>query len=169
LWDEGFHLEVIMDWDMDLALEIISSWFKLMDDNGWIAREQILGSEARSKVLSEFQTQNPHYTNPPTLFLVIQVFVAKLNAITPYAGTPSRLLGDPTAGRSMLAAVYPKLRKHYECFVAHRLAAMERFTSIPVLTSTKDTSGEAEHPSISLPVVWMTILVPSHRIRESCM
>jgi len=116
LWDEGFHLQVIMDWDMDLALEIISSWFNLMDDDGWIAREQILGSEARSKVPSEFQTQYPHYANPPTLFLIVQVFVAKLNAITPYAGTPSRLLGDPTAGKSMLAAVYPKLRKHYEWF-----------------------------------------------------
>ena len=50
LWDEGFHLQVILDWDMELALEIVSSWFDLMDENGWIAREQILGPEARSKV-----------------------------------------------------------------------------------------------------------------------
>ena len=57
LWDEGFHLQVVMDWDMDLALEIVSGWFDIMDENGWIAREQILGPEARSKVPSEFQTQ----------------------------------------------------------------------------------------------------------------
>jgi mannosyl-oligosaccharide glucosidase len=34
LWDEGFHLQVILDWDVDLALEIVSSWFDLMDENG---------------------------------------------------------------------------------------------------------------------------------------
>jgi len=116
LWDEGFHLQVIMDWDMDLALEIVSSWLDLMDEDGWIAREQILGAEARSKVPSEFQTQYPHYANPPTLFLVVQGFVARLNGITTYSGTPSRLLGDPAAGRSLLAAVNPKLGKHYEWF-----------------------------------------------------
>jgi mannosyl-oligosaccharide glucosidase len=67
-------------------------------------------------VPSEFQTQYPHYANPPTLFLAVQVFAAKLNGNTPYSGTPSRLLGDPAAGRSILAAIYPKLRKHYEWF-----------------------------------------------------
>ena len=56
LWDEGFHLQVILDWDMDLALEILTSWFDLMDENGWIARKQILGPEARSKVPPKFQT-----------------------------------------------------------------------------------------------------------------
>ena len=39
---------------MDLALEVVSSWFDLMDENGWIAREQILGLEARSKIPPEF-------------------------------------------------------------------------------------------------------------------
>ena len=113
LWDEGFHLEVIMDWNMNTALAVISSWLDLMDDDGWIAREQLLGPEARSKVPLEFQTHYPHYANPPTLFLVIQVFIAKLNKNTPYSGTPSRLLADPAAGISILAAIYAKLRKHY--------------------------------------------------------
>jgi mannosyl-oligosaccharide glucosidase len=35
---------------VDDSLEIIGSWLSLMDDQGWIAREQILGDEARSKV-----------------------------------------------------------------------------------------------------------------------
>ncbi|KAH8165269.1 hypothetical protein CIB48_g2978 [Xylaria polymorpha] len=47
LWDEGFHLLPIIDWDTDLALEIVKSWYNLMDEDGWIAREQILGEEAR--------------------------------------------------------------------------------------------------------------------------
>ena len=31
-------------------LDILKSWFDLVDEDGWVAREQILGSEARSKV-----------------------------------------------------------------------------------------------------------------------
>ena len=116
LWDEGFHLQVILDWDMDLALEMVSSWFHLMDSNGWIAREQILGAEARSKVPSEFQTQYPDNANPPTLFLVVEAFVARLNGESPYSGTPSRYLSDPEAAKSFLKTIYLKLKKHYEWF-----------------------------------------------------
>jgi mannosyl-oligosaccharide glucosidase len=32
------------------SLEILKSWINLIDENGWVAREQILGDEARSKV-----------------------------------------------------------------------------------------------------------------------
>lgn len=116
LWDEGFHLQAILDWDMDLALEIVSSWFDLMDKNGWIAREQILGLEARSKVPSEFQTQYPHYANPPTLFLVVQAFVARLSRELPFSGAPSRYLSDPAAAKTFLKTIYPKMKRHYEWF-----------------------------------------------------
>jgi mannosyl-oligosaccharide glucosidase len=78
LWDEGFHLIPILDWDTDVSLQIIKSWFNTIDDDGWIAREQILGQEARSKVPEEFQVQYPHYANPPTLFLVIESFMERL-------------------------------------------------------------------------------------------
>lgn len=113
LWDEGFHLQVVLDWDMDLALEIVSSWFDLMDKDGWIAREQILGPEARSKVPPEFQVQYPHYANPPTLFLVVEAFLARLNEPSSYAGATSNYLADPTAGKSFLNMIYPKLKTHY--------------------------------------------------------
>ena len=116
LWDEGFHLQVILDWDMDLALEIVSSWFALMDENGWISREQILGPEARSKVLSEFQTQHLHYANPPTLFLIIQAFIATLSGESPYSGAPSRYLSDSVAAKAVLAAIYTKMKKYYIWF-----------------------------------------------------
>lgn len=71
LWDEGFHLLPIVDWDPRLALDIISGWFSLMDKDGWIAREQILGDEARSRVPPEFQKQYPHHANPPALMLTL--------------------------------------------------------------------------------------------------
>lgn len=32
------------------SLEILKDWISLIDDDGWVAREQILGEEARSKV-----------------------------------------------------------------------------------------------------------------------
>lgn len=76
-WDEGFHLIPILEYDADLALEILKSWFSLIDDDGWIAREQILGLEARSKVPKEFQTQYPHYANPPTLLLLLSNILNK--------------------------------------------------------------------------------------------
>lgn len=76
-WDEGFHLIPILEYDADLALEILKSWFALIDENGWIAREQILGPEARSKVPEQFQTQYPHYANPPTLMLLLSNILNK--------------------------------------------------------------------------------------------
>jgi mannosyl-oligosaccharide glucosidase len=127
LWDEGFHLQVITDWDMDLALEIVSSWFDLMDDNGWIAREQILGPETRSKVASEFQTQYPHYANPPTLFLVVQAFVKRFTGMTSYSGTPSHYLSDPATGKAFLKAIYPKLKKHYAWFCRTQAGNLTRY------------------------------------------
>ncbi|KAI9300890.1 glycoside hydrolase [Cunninghamella echinulata] len=77
-WDEGFHQLLIGQWDNDLSLNMIKSWVSLIDENGWIGREQILGDEARSKVPAEFQTQFPHYANPPTLYLSIKRYVDRL-------------------------------------------------------------------------------------------
>ena len=81
LWDEGFHLMPIADWDTDLTLDVVKSWYNTMDEDGWIPREQILGPEARSKVPEEFQIQYPHYANPPTLFLIIEDFMEQLRKI----------------------------------------------------------------------------------------
>jgi hypothetical protein len=62
------------------SLEILKSWIDLIDDNGWVAREQILGEEARSKVkyicptsdnsflipVRSQQNSKPKYLNSPT-------------------------------------------------------------------------------------------------------
>lgn len=109
LWDEGFHLLPIVEWDADLALTIVESWFDLMDSDGWIAREQILGPEARSKVPAEFQVQYPHYANPTTLFLAVEALVTKLESNDLSSSEKANI-------RSRLINLYPLLQKHYQWY-----------------------------------------------------
>ncbi|KAK2594886.1 Processing alpha glucosidase I [Conoideocrella luteorostrata] len=129
LWDEGFHLAPIADWDIDLTLDIIKSWYNTMDDDGWIPREQILGPEARTKVPEEFQVQYPHYANPPTLFLVMEDFMERLRKTngTQPSGKESLSQGHRSPlhtahldnyelGRDYLRKMYPLLRRQYDWF-----------------------------------------------------
>ncbi|KOS21346.1 putative mannosyl-oligosaccharide glucosidase [Escovopsis weberi] len=125
LWDEGFHLALIADWDMDLTLDIVKSWYRTMDGDGWIPREQILGMEARSKVPPEFQIQYPHYANPPTLFLTIENFMERLRAANKSGGARKFRKGDPlysahledaALGEAFLRDIYPLLRRQYDWF-----------------------------------------------------
>lgn len=69
LWDEGFHQLLIQQWDLLASCDVLAHWLDLMNEDGWIPREQILGSEARSRVPAEFVSQHPTHANPPTLFL----------------------------------------------------------------------------------------------------
>ncbi|XP_050276247.1 mannosyl-oligosaccharide glucosidase GCS1-like [Quercus robur] len=78
LWDEGFHQLLIWHWDVHISLDIIGHWLDLMNIDGWIPREQILGAEARSKVPEEFIPQHPTNGNPPTLFLALRDIVHSL-------------------------------------------------------------------------------------------
>ncbi|KAE9601106.1 putative glycosidase [Lupinus albus] len=75
LWDEGFHQLLIWRWDIHISLDIIGHWLDLMNIDGWIPREQILGAEALSRVPVEFVPQHPTNGNPPTLFLVLSDIV----------------------------------------------------------------------------------------------
>jgi mannosyl-oligosaccharide glucosidase len=129
-WDEGFHLLPVGEWDNDLALEVLGSWAGLMDSEGWIAREQILGEEARAKVPGEFQTQFPHYANPPTLLMPIAAFIERLRRAEEKGvvdgemgvgdlagdGVTRRYLDDPELARHYLRELYPLLQRHHEWF-----------------------------------------------------
>lgn len=99
LWDEGFHGLLIGAWDLDIELDIINHWFDLMNVEGWIPREQILGPEALAKVPEEFVTQRNTVANPPTFFLTLKMILTKHS---------SQLL---TSGRmSNLERLYPRLQ-----------------------------------------------------------
>ncbi|KAL7040295.1 hypothetical protein ACKWTF_000342 [Chironomus riparius] len=72
LWDEGFHGLLISTWDVDIELDIISHWFDLINIEGWIPREQILGVEALAKVPEQFVVQHNTNANPPTFFITLK-------------------------------------------------------------------------------------------------
>ncbi|KDR81799.1 hypothetical protein GALMADRAFT_221665 [Galerina marginata CBS 339.88] len=143
-WDEGFHLLHIGQWDNDFSLEILKDWIGLIDDDGWVAREQILGEEARSKVPSEFQTQVPNFANPPTLTMAVTAFIERLKAASSRRGPSDEELGmdmgmgagqvlmgmpqglppavesqfveNPELALSFLKEIYTPLKRHYDWF-----------------------------------------------------
>ncbi|KAL3368650.1 hypothetical protein AABB24_009474 [Solanum stoloniferum] len=89
LWDEGFHQLLIWRWDVYISLDIIGHWLDLMNIDGWIPRELILGAEALSKVPEEFVLQHPTNGNPPTLFLALRDLISKLKK-EKFAATEAR-------------------------------------------------------------------------------
>ncbi|KDQ59490.1 glycoside hydrolase family 63 protein [Jaapia argillacea MUCL 33604] len=144
-WDEGFHLLHIGAWDNDLSLEILKDWINLIDEDGWVAREQILGEEARSRVPAEFQTQIPTNANPPTLTMAVTAFIARLKAfqrtsstgpsdaelgmdhgmqipIHPPSSDPlsqfagNEYITNPELAQTYLRSIYTPLKRHYDWF-----------------------------------------------------
>ncbi|KAF9792420.1 glycoside hydrolase [Thelephora terrestris] len=141
-WDEGFHLLHIGAWDNALSLEILKDWINLIDEDGWVGREQILGEEARSRVPKEFQTQVSTFANPPTLAMAVTAFINRLKArssgpsdfdlgmgmddnsaqmrMSDGARGVSTLrdihLDDQDVARTYLNSIYVPLRRHYEWF-----------------------------------------------------
>ncbi|ETS83073.1 hypothetical protein PFICI_04949 [Pestalotiopsis fici W106-1] len=116
LWDEGFHLLPIIEWDMDLAVSSLQSWLSRMDNDGWIEREQILGEEARSKVPKKFQTQYPHYANPPTLALLLPKIISKMTNESEYRGHESIYVTNLDEARRLLQQLFPLFKRQYEWF-----------------------------------------------------
>lgn len=105
-----------------------------MDDNGWIAREQILGPEARSKVPKEFVAQNKRYANPPALLMPLvklardlskddhQSFSIDLEDHEIIISGPDEsfwevLRHEPTIAKRKVKALIPRLEKHYQWYL----------------------------------------------------
>ncbi|KAJ3273629.1 Processing alpha glucosidase I [Terramyces sp. JEL0728] len=114
LWDSGFDQLLIAEFNVEISMDIMNHWANLIDENGWVAREQILGDEARSKVPKEFQTQYTYYANPPTM-------VGGLRKILEIIKQPFTINADgsqnaKTDGQQFLHYVYPKFKSQYEWF-----------------------------------------------------
>lgn len=140
-WDEGFHLLPLLEYDADLSLEIIKSWFNLIDDEGWIAREQILGPEARSRVPAEFVHQSSAIVNPPTIMLAFTYLLEKAQLPTPdqpvnldavegdisQASLGEIVMNNPSLLANYTRELYPKLKSHFESFRKSQQGMVEEF------------------------------------------
>lgn len=135
-WDEGFHLLPLLQHDPSLVLDILKSWFNLIDENGWIAREQILGPEARSRVPEKFQVQDPLILNPPTLMMVFSELLTKVSDTSYMAQSDTvdfnqTQLGDQLLQKEELLLfakkIYPKLKLHFQLFRTSQKGIIEEF------------------------------------------
>lgn len=149
LWDEGFHNILISRWSLPISLDIIGHWFDLLNTDGWIPREQILGLEARAKVPQEFVVQNNEFANPPTFFLPLKNIVKELKN----SGT--------SKDQQYLERLFPRLKAWYSWFNRTqagtvyssyqwrgRNATSTRELNPKTLTSGLDDYPRASHPTI---------------------
>ncbi|XP_062992121.1 mannosyl-oligosaccharide glucosidase [Elgaria multicarinata webbii] len=143
LWDEGFHQLLLGRWDPALSREALAHWFDLMNAEGWIPREQILGEEARTKVPAEFVVQHSSAGNPPTLFLALR-----------------QLLAQGALEVGYLRRLYPRLQSWYDWYNRTQAGPQpytfrwrgrdqdtQMFLNPKTLTSGLDDYPRASHPS----------------------
>ncbi|XP_050542703.1 uncharacterized protein LOC126906286 isoform X2 [Daktulosphaira vitifoliae] len=158
LWDDGFHGLLLSKWSTDLELDIVSHWLDTMNCRGWIPREQILGSEARARVPSEFIVQSSTAANPPALLLTIESILDKLEDRGRFREE------NYLKHREVLNRMWPRLRAWYSYFNdtqgAHKYSNNEflgykwygRDTNSPYELNPKTlTSGMDDYPRSSNP------------------
>ena len=109
LWDEGFHQLIISKWDLELSLDMVNTWLDTMNNQGWIPREQIRGTEAEAQVPAEFTEQDFFVANPPTLLFPIKNFI---NNYKYYKDSNSNLYGM----KELLEKFYKKLKLWLQWF-----------------------------------------------------
>ena len=164
LWDEGFHLLLVAHWSPNLAIEILGHWLDLMNADGWIPREQVLGRESRDRVPAEFVVQHNDVANPPTLFLALESLLR----------LEKKGLLVSSEFHTFLKRAYPRLRAWYDWYQRTQKGSLPntyywrgRDGSIDTelnpktLASGLDDSPRASHPSDSERHVdllcWMTL------------
>lgn len=143
LWDEGFHQLLISQWDESISKDIIGHWLDLINIEGWIPREQILGDEARTKVPSDFVVQHNENANPPTLILPIKSMVDK-----------------GVLDEGYLRKIFPRLKAWFNWFNTTQLGSLpstyrwhgrdanaDKELNPKTLTSGLDDYPRASHPS----------------------
>ncbi|DBA00262.1 TPA: hypothetical protein N0F65_007906 [Lagenidium giganteum] len=147
LWDEGFHQMGIFPFDEEIPMDAIAHWFGLMEEDGYIAREQILGQMARLRVPAEFLVQHVEHANPPTLLLCVEKML--------------RQGSSAAEQRKYIELIYPFMERWYNWFVTtqhgpntEENAALRwrgRRANDGKLISNTLSSGLDDYPRASLP------------------
>eukprot|EP00088_Acartia_fossae_P000134 TRINITY_DN10040_c0_g3_i1.p1 TRINITY_DN10040_c0_g3~~TRINITY_DN10040_c0_g3_i1.p1 ORF type:complete len:826 (-),score=128.87 TRINITY_DN10040_c0_g3_i1:376-2853(-) len=147
LWDEGFHNLLISKWDKDISADILAHWLDLLNSEGWIPREQILGKEARAKVPAEFVVQENRNANPPTLLLTLHSIVHDIHD------------GMTDWWTGYLSRMWPRLVTWYNWFNTTQVGELRgtyrwrgrNGTAIRELNPKTLTSGLDDYPRASHP------------------
>ncbi|KFM56880.1 hypothetical protein X975_00693, partial [Stegodyphus mimosarum] len=149
LWDEGFHNLLILQWNPEITKDILGHWLDLMNVEGWIPREQILGLEAKERVPSEFVVQKNINANPPTFFLTLESLLSKMKS------------GNIPKDIDFLKRILPRLKIWFEWYNktqngmipgTYRWRGRDPKTDLELnpktLTSGLDDYPRATHPTI---------------------
>ncbi|UYV60789.1 MOGS [Cordylochernes scorpioides] len=147
LWDEGFHNLLISRWDPDLTKNIMAHWLNLMNVEGWIPREQILGHEARERVPKEFVIQKNTNANPPTFFLTLENMLARMHR------------NEVKVDKEYLEMIFPRVKAWFDWFNTTQVGNMPgayRWRGRDPVTRTELnpktlTSGLDDYPRASHP------------------
>ncbi|TMW67836.1 hypothetical protein Poli38472_007508 [Pythium oligandrum] len=105
VWDEGFHQLGISVFDEEITRDIMVHWLGLMEEDGYIAREQILGETARHRVPGEFLVQHVEHANPPTLLLALEKIITYVE------------LDQRRDTMAFIRRIFPFLKRWYEWLV----------------------------------------------------
>ncbi|GMF36493.1 unnamed protein product [Phytophthora fragariaefolia] len=147
VWDEGFHQIGISAFDDTITRDVIAHWLGLMEEDGYIAREQILGQRARRRVPAEFLVQHVEHANPPTLLLALE----KMMQWHKNADSDKEL-------QNYVSTIFPFLKRWYSWFLKTQYGPHNasfrwrgRHPNDGKLISNTLSSGLDDYPRASLP------------------
>ncbi|KAG7390199.1 hypothetical protein PHYBOEH_007073 [Phytophthora boehmeriae] len=146
VWDEGFHQIGISAFDDSITRDVLAHWFGLMEEDGYIAREQILGQDARRRVPAEFLVQHVEHANPPTLLLSLEKMLLRHEK------------DDDKKLQKFVRLVFPFLKRWYSWFLQTQSGPLDasfrwrgRRVNDGKLISNTLSSGLDDYPRASLP------------------
>ncbi|CAH0487051.1 unnamed protein product [Peronospora farinosa] len=147
VWDEGFHQIGISAFDDRLTRDVVAHWLGLMEEDGYIAREQILGQDARRRVPTGFLVQHVEHANPPTLLLALE----KMMQWHQNADTDKEL-------QEYMRTIFPFLKRWYSWFLKTQYGPHStsfrwrgRHRNDGKLISNTLSSGLDDYPRASFP------------------